>query len=225
MKSCCPCTNIDRKSRFQSPIALPTFGDSKTCLYKSTAQIVLSQKVIRPKRSSEHIGYNILNTVNIEANCENYTLQNYHIHSPAEHIIEIKSTHKTHDAEIHFVHADLEGNILVLSMFLCAINGRGDQNIESALLGQPFILPKLNRYWTLPGSLTAPPFSKTIHWLIKFSPLDINRSILVELERAQLIRTARPIELRKGRDIILCQKRSIHPKSSTLNLSLRKTTK
>ncbi len=120
---------------------------------------------------------------------EYFELEQFHFHSPSEH--EIKG-HRS-DMEIHLVHKNTAGKLAVLSVLVNA--GKNNKTIAQIWKHLPHdkdkhhIYPKekINIAAILPanliayyysGSLTTPPCSESVHWLILKEDIEFSRAEL-----------------------------------------------
>lgn len=107
---------------------------------------------------------------------DQFALKQFHLHSPSENKIKGKS----YPLEIHFVHANAKGELAVVGLMY-------EQGIENPMLTrmwerlpkskgekvvlktpQPVnnMLPKNREYYRFSGSLTTPPCSEGVRWII-----------------------------------------------------------
>ncbi|KAI9353445.1 carbonic anhydrase [Obelidium mucronatum] len=124
-----------------------------------------------------------------------YTVQQVHFHSPSEHHID----EKYFPLEAHFVHASPDGKLSVIGLFFEI----GDwnpwfQEFENKLpsaAGTTTTIPSLNmnsiikvlggaEFFSYTGSLTTPPCTEGVLWLVARKPLSISRSQLDKLRKA-----------------------------------------
>lgn len=112
-----------------------------------------------------------------------YTLLQFHFHAPSEHRVDGKAF----PLEAHFVHEDKETGVLgVLAVFLTP----GTANPAFAELAAMFpaaeggkvaiplvapdaFLPASLRYWLYEGSLTTPPCSENVDWMVLMDPVEV----------------------------------------------------
>lgn len=111
----------------------------------------------------------------IEFNGKKYTLVQGHAHTPSENWIE----NKPKDMEIHFVHQADDGELLVLGV-LYEVGDKhealdkiiqnapkkvGDKVMVENVNPNDF-LPKDKAYYAFTGSLTTPPCTENVQWIV-----------------------------------------------------------
>jgi carbonic anhydrase len=110
-----------------------------------------------------------------------YELVQFHFHAPSEHKIDGKAF----PMEVHFVHKNASGGLGVLGVFIA----RGAANAAFAGLAAAFppeagkevalsvdprgLLPGKLGYWTYEGSLTTPPCSEIVDWMVAKEPIEV----------------------------------------------------
>ena len=144
---------------------------------------------------------------------DRYDLREFHFHTPAEHVID----GTTWDAEVHLVHADADERIAVLGLFV----ERGAANAFMTTLA-PFLpgqdragtpvalrltdlLPDNLTYFTYDGSLTSPPCSQGVRWMVLKTPVTFSYEQLVLLKSYFPEGNARPAQPLQGRTIYVSQ--------------------
>lgn len=114
-------------------------------------------------------------------NGEPFELKQLHFHAPSENHIDGQS----YALENHLVHADKDGNLLVLAILyeegpenagLSAFWDQSPQEIgDKTVLDVPVnaasLLPGKLDYYRFNGSLTTPPCSEGVYWLVLKQPL------------------------------------------------------
>lgn len=141
---------------------------------------------------------------------EIYELVQFHFHTPSEHHVKGKAF----PMEAHFVHKDPKtGSFGVLAVFLAA----GAGNKAFARLAGAFppdvggkvsvdvdpreLLPGSLDYWLYEGSLTTPPCSENVDWMVLKEPLQVDESDIAKFA-AIFPHNARPIVLPERRFIL-----------------------
>ena len=143
-----------------------------------------------------------------------YNLLQFHFHSPSEHTIEGMPA----PLEIHFVHQDPNsGNLAVVGILLT--EGEGDNEAYSAVFdhlpahvgepeaaGEPIalaaLLPGARSFYTYQGSLTTPPCSEIVRWLLLENPVELSARQIAAF-RALYDGNARPVQELGKRDLLL----------------------
>ena len=123
---------------------------------------------------------------------EIYHLKQIHFHEPAEHII----NGVRYPIEIHFVHKSEQNNLTVLSIFgeEGEVSGLFDfletflpiKNGESKVIDQKVDLqslyPKSNEFYSYSGSLTTPPCTEGVNWVIFKDPIVLSYAQVLKLK-------------------------------------------
>lgn len=132
-----------------------------------------------------------------------YDLQQFHVHTPSEHAVQ----GVPYTGEIHLVHRADDNTLAVLGIFVEA----GDTphpSLDEWIHGADTTLsfnaetlpPDLHPYYTYEGSLTTPPCSEGVRWIVLDTPLRASREQLETL-RAQHSGNARPVQPLNDRTI------------------------
>lgn len=142
---------------------------------------------------------------------QRYTLVQFHLHHPSEH----QRAGQAFPTEIHFVHRNAEGQLLVLGRWLArrelpgaegpadrllrrvlelAPIGLGEGLEPGVVLNPADLLPDYSRsLYRYSGSLTTPPCTEGVTWLLLPEPIAISPALLDRLA-ARLGRNARPLQ-------------------------------
>ena len=113
-----------------------------------------------------------------------YRLLQFHFHAPSEHTINGESF----DMEVHLVHKSDEGELAVIGVMFKPgeINGylqplwkhfpteSGEEKHSEDMFGAGSLLPEGASYYTYQGSLTTPPCSENVRWLVLTEPLEVS---------------------------------------------------
>lgn len=111
---------------------------------------------------------------------QNYNLKKIELHTPSEHTIGGRS----YPMEAHFIHTDKKGILTIIAVMFRS--GRDDKNITAILKSAPKkkgsnpllkalhpmqLLPQSKDYFMYTGSLTSPPCSEGVRWIVMKNPV------------------------------------------------------
>ena len=133
-----------------------------------------------------------------------YQLLQFHFHRPSEERIQGKS----YQMVAHLVHADSEGKLAVVAVLLEKGTANStiqeiwdklpktqgkEETVPGVEINASGLLPKNTTYYTYPGSLTTPPCTEGVTWLILKTPVDLSSE---QIDRFAKIypHNARPIQ-------------------------------
>ena len=139
-----------------------------------------------------------------------FELQQFHFHRPSEERI----NGKAFEMVVHLVHRDAEGRLAVLALLL--ERGAPQATIQTVwnnlplekfetmqptiLLDPAEMLPARRDYYTYMGSLTSPPCSEGVLWLVMKQPVQASPAQMALFSRLYPL-NARPIQPGNGRII------------------------
>jgi carbonic anhydrase len=117
-----------------------------------------------------------------------YRLLQFHFHRPSEHLIRGKSF----PMEAHFVHAHASGALAVVGALMVAgkpnpvfskiietMPKREGETVKADPAINPNgLLPARLAYCRYPGSLTTPPCSETVEWLLLTDPVQVADAVI-----------------------------------------------
>jgi carbonic anhydrase len=139
-----------------------------------------------------------------------FELQQFHFHRPAEERVNGKGF----EMVVHLVHKDPEGRLAVLALLLergkpqptiqTVWNNlpleKGDTATPTIVLDPNDMLPQRRDYYTFMGSLTTPPCTEGVLWLVMKEPVQASPAQLALFSRLYPF-NARPIQASSGRMI------------------------
>lgn len=144
---------------------------------------------------------------------ENYYLKQFHFHTPSENTIDGKQF----PLEIHFVNANAQGQLTVLAVMV----ENGQANPEWTKLWKDFkaqenqtkpitsqiqlqnLLPTTREYYRFSGSLTTPPCSEGVNWIVYKNPITMSQDQIQMLQKVlNFQHNNRPVQVQNGRIII-----------------------
>jgi carbonic anhydrase len=142
-----------------------------------------------------------------------YELLQFHFHQPSEHLISGKAA----AMEAHFVHQNqARGDLVVLAVLMS--EGETSQTLESIWQEIPQsnsqtaqisdltinalqLLPENSRqYYRYQGSLTTPPCSEIVTWLVLQQPVSVSKSQLTRFFKV-IGNNARPVQALNQRSL------------------------
>ncbi|MEO8807729.1 MAG: carbonic anhydrase family protein [Burkholderiaceae bacterium] len=144
----------------------------------------------------------------IEVMGRRYELLQFHFHRPSEERIDGKQF----DMVAHLVHKDLEGRLAVVAVLLERGSAlpivqsvwnnlpleKGDEVAARLPLDMGALLPTERSYFTYMGSLTTPPCSEGVLWMVMKNPVQVSAEQIGIFSRLYPM-NARPIQSASGR--------------------------
>ena len=195
-------TNPTKATDF--PYAECGLGQKQSPIDLGSVKAVTSTNALKPAYKNEALtvvnnGHSI--KVNVPATTksvlsigsEQYTLLQYHIHAPSEHVI----GGKTYAAEIHFVHGTPDGKLAVVGVLVDApVTAKANVEFQNllnvapknttdapALTASPAkIVPNTSKFYLYSGSLTTPPCTEGVNWYVLQRPIQITPAQLTTFE-------------------------------------------
>ena len=143
---------------------------------------------------------------------QTWTLQQFHFHAPSENTVHGKK----YAMEMHLVHKSAQGAVAVVAVMF-------DQGAENSELNKLWatmpqnaeqtaqivtqidlnaLLPADKTYWRFSGSLTTPPCSEGVIWIVLKHPLTLSAVQLAKFSHAMHHDNNRPIQPLNGRVVI-----------------------
>jgi len=132
-----------------------------------------------------------------------YKLVQVHFHRPSEHLI----GGRNFPMEAHFVHRAETGNLAVIGVLMAA--GRPNRAFSRIVAAMPqaegppvklesnidphALLPDRHGYYRYAGSLTTPPCSEIVQWLLMATPIDVAEADIASFAKLYPM-NARPVQ-------------------------------
>lgn len=144
----------------------------------------------------------------LDSNNDTYTLKQFHLHTPSEHEVD----GKRYPMELHLVHQDGKGNLTVVGVFIK--EGRKNEALaplfdhlpaegETAppvTIDPAALLPDGYRALRYVGSLTTPPCTEQVNWVVLDKPVELSEA-QIEAFRTLLPDNHRDVQPDSGREV------------------------
>jgi len=132
-----------------------------------------------------------------------YNLLQFHFHDPSEHTVGGKSF----GMEVHLVHKNAKGELAVVGLLI-------NEGKENAVLAETWknmpakadekkalsskinaqdLLPSDHSYYRYTGSLTTPPCSEGVNWLVFTTPIEMSKAQIAAFKKI-INKNARPVQ-------------------------------
>ena len=194
----------------QSPVNIEKTIDGKLPAIAYNYNILVADKI---KNNGHTIQVDIRSGGEIEVDGKQYTLKQFHFHTPSENTIKDKQF----PLEVHFVHASEGGKLAVISIMYTL--GAPDPLVEALWKQMPVSVgqskrlaaktlsvletdKKLKQYIRFNGSLTTPPCTEGVIWLVKKPYLQVSMQQLEYLRTILKHPNNRPVLAINARVIV-----------------------
>lgn len=144
---------------------------------------------------------------------ETYQLLQYHFHTPAEHLLR----GQRFPMAAHLVHRNAAGGLAVVGVLiregaenaalrslwshLPVVQGQVHRDPATALSAAA-LLPRDQANFRYPGSLTTPPCTEGVQWIVMAEPIEMSRAQIAAI-RNIIHTTARPVQPLGTRTLLL----------------------
>lgn len=143
-----------------------------------------------------------------------YELLQFHFHTPSEELLQGRAS----EMVAHFVHRDAEGRLAVVAALIQPGAASGFDallshlprqsgetvSIDGLALDLAALLPKDLGYYDFEGSLTTPPCSEGVHWMVLRHPVTVTPRAIAEFRGLYAV-NARPVQPLNGRVVRVSQ--------------------
>jgi len=200
--------NLSCNGKNQSPINLTGFIEADltplTFNYKQGGEQVIN--------NGHTVQVNYQKGSSLAIDGKSFNLLQFHFHAPSENHINGKS----YPLEAHLVHADKQGDLAVVAVMF--EQGESNDLLSKAWktmpkhAGEQFslpekinvakLLPKNRDYYRFNGSLTTPPCSEGVRWLVMKDPVTVSKTQLISFRGALHEANNRPIQATNARTVL-----------------------
>ena len=195
--------NSDCSGKYQSPINIIDINVIEKKDDSSRNTLFYSPKTILTKvRNNGHtVQFDFDKGDSICSSDAHYDLIQIHFHEPSEHTV----NGVRYPIETHFVHQSKEGDYTVLAIF--GIEGKESEAVESMESYLPLangeekvidksldltsIFPENKDYYFYRGSLTTPPCTENVNWIIFKNPIVVSLEEVIKLRDNMPLRNYR----------------------------------
>jgi carbonic anhydrase len=140
-----------------------------------------------------------------------YDLQQFHWHTPSEHEINGRRS----PMEMHLVHAAADGSLLVIGVFI--EKGRTNRTLEPIFDDLPEnagdtrdvagvridkLLPHDRSSYRYTGSLTTPPFTEGVRWIVLAHPITLSKHQIGAFRELFEEGNSREVQPLNGREVL-----------------------
>jgi len=148
---------------------------------------------------------------------DRYDLVQFHFHSPSEHTV----AGKAFDLELHLVHKNAAGNLLVVGLlykkgkdnpvlapiFARAPTEAGKDPIPQGqeVVDPTSLIPASSAYFHYTGSLTAPPCTEGVAWYVMATAGEVSDAQIARVQALFHGATNRPVQPLGGRTVVEVQ--------------------
>ena len=186
-----PIFSVCDKGRNQSPIDIAKTSSAKLPKLRADfspakLQIVHHEHIADEINNGHTIQINYTEGDTLTIGDTNYELIQFHFHAPSEHTIHGKH----YPMEVHFVHKSPSGALAVVGVFIeqGAHNKAFDpiwenlpkqkgveSHFEHVSVDVDSLLPHSHKSYRYDGSLTTPPCSEVVNWIVMQSPIQLSK--------------------------------------------------
>lgn len=191
--------------RKQSPIDITATVKEKLAPIEFSYQ----PSALRIVNNGHTVQVNYADGSSIKVGADSYQLVQFHVHTPSEEQV----NGKDYDMVVHFVHKNTAGQLAVVGLLfekgpdnaaLAPIvanlpkQAGPEQGVAGVSVDAAKLLPASKGYYTFEGSLTTPPCSEGVRWLVLKTPVSASAAQLAAIE-AVVHHNARPVQPLHGR--------------------------
>lgn len=148
----------------------------------------------------------------IELDNTRYDVVQFHYHAPSEHTVDGESF----PAELHIVHRNADGNLAVVGILLRDgsenaayqpfTNNLPAEKADAKDVGETInvmdMLPSVQTTFRYSGSLTTPPCTEGVNWLLMTTPVELSNQQLAALDSLFEGGNNRPVQQINDRTLI-----------------------
>ncbi len=192
----------------QSPVDLMGMVDAE--LEPLVIHYQAGGKTVVNNGHTVQVGYAPGSTLQVDG--INFELKQFHFHAPSENLIKGKS----YPLEGHLVHVNDKGEIAIVAVMFKA--GKANAALAEAWSALPAkvgeiqplraslsaeqLQPKSRDYYRFSGSLTIPPCSEGVRWLVMKQPVEVSQAQIDAFKAVMHNPNNRPVQPLNGRVVL-----------------------
>jgi len=192
----------------QSPIDLTGFTEAEL----APLQFSYTTEVTQLINNGHTVQANYQPGSNLVVDGHTFELKQFHFHVPSENHIDGQS----YPMEAHLVHADAQGNLAVVAVMFELGEANpgvetlweqlplhaGDENQVISSVNAASLLPAEQDYYRFNGSLTTPPCTEGVWWLVMKQPVPASREQIDKFTHAIHHPNNRPVQPLNARTVL-----------------------
>lgn len=195
----------------QSPIDLESSQEIKAQLSPLTLAYKAGGKEVLNNGHTIQVSYEPGNTLTLDGH--SYELKQFHFHAPSENEIDGKQ----YPMEAHLVHADKDGHLAVvalmftesatdnpaLNQFWSQIPAKAEEKAAlTTKVDASKLLPAKHDYYRFDGSLTTPPCTEGVVWLVMKQPVSTSKAQIAKFTQIMGHPNNRPVQAVNARTVL-----------------------
>jgi carbonic anhydrase len=205
------------EGRTQSPIDISnpvrsTSPELKTSFLPATLRIAHHEHLADGLNSGHTIQINYAGADTLTIGGASYQLAQYHFHAPSEHAV----AGRQFPMEMHMVHKAADGQLAVIATFieegarnlafepvwsnLPARKG-AETHYPAVNVDVDALLPTVRTTYHYDGSLTTPPCSEGVAWIVMTTPIELSNEQITAFTRL-VNGNNRPVQPLNGRTVV-----------------------
>ncbi len=178
----------------------------------SPIEIDYQESPLRIVNNGHTIQVNYSQGSSIKLDGQTYNLVQFHFHDPSEHTID----QKPFDMELHLVHRSEAGGLAVIGVLMkqgqhnAALQpiwdafperNEPEQVVKTVKVNAEQFLPLERKVYRYFGSLTTPPCSQGVNWIVMQQPIEISQNQIQQFAKLISI-DARPVQPLNNRFVL-----------------------
>lgn len=191
----------------QSPVDLTTLVDTEL----APLQFHYPPGGLAVLNNGHTIQINYARGSSLQLDGMSYELKQFHFHAPSENLIQGKS----YPLEAHLVHANAKGELAVVAVMFEVAQPNptlteawahlptkaGEREVLKTPLAAEPLLPADRGYYSFTGSLTTPPCTEGVRWLVMKQPMTLSQAQLDAFKAVMHHANNRPVQPLNGRQV------------------------